>query len=200
MRFAVVGLYNSGSSAVGGMLHRLGADLGAPYFGKRLGDQNTVYESAELARELRRWWDEPRLVEQVPANERRAFLRDWLARQAARGEHAVGAKHPLLALSGTDVLDAWGPDTRFIWARRPLAASIAGLERRAWWPGREAAMQQRLWQAINELAASDIRLLTVEWDELQADPAATARAMADWLGLSPTAEAFSAAAAFVKRS
>ncbi|MCX6913612.1 MAG: hypothetical protein NT167_11280 [Verrucomicrobia bacterium] len=57
-RIAVLGVYRSGSPAVAGALHHLGVDMGPPFF-------EGFYESAGLSKQLRKWWDEPRLREQV---------------------------------------------------------------------------------------------------------------------------------------
>jgi hypothetical protein len=62
-RIAVLGLYRSGSSAAAGVLHHLGVEMGAPYWMDN-------YESARLARRLRRWWHEPDLHEHFPPAER----------------------------------------------------------------------------------------------------------------------------------
>ncbi len=200
MRFALLGLYNSGTSTLAGMLHRLGANLGPPFWQQRPGHDSKVYEADDLARELRRWWDEPQLVERVSAPERVAWLRDWIARQESRTAAATGAKHPLLSLCGPELATAWGAETRFIWARRPLEDSIAGLARRGWWPGREAAIQQRLWEALALFADSGNRLLTFDWGQVRDDPFETAAALADWLDLRPDAGQLAAAAAFVRTS
>ncbi|MBM4197918.1 MAG: hypothetical protein FJ197_12670 [Gammaproteobacteria bacterium] len=200
MRFAILGLYNSGSSAIAGMLHRLGADLGSPFFGDRPERQSTVYEAADLACELRRWWDEPNLVEQLTAAERVTALRAWIERRDTGAAPTVGAKHPLLSLCGPDLVRAWGADTRFIWARRPLEDSVAGLVRRGWWPGRETAMQQQLWDTLTRFAALNVRLLALDWDSVRADPARTARTLTDWLGLAPQPEQLADAAAYIRTS
>ena len=59
VRIAILGLFNSGSTALAGVLHQLGVNMGGPPFFKEF------YESAEIARNLRRWWSEPELVETV---------------------------------------------------------------------------------------------------------------------------------------
>ena len=64
-RIAVLGVYRSGSTAVAGALHHLGVDMGPPFF-------EGFYESAGLSKQLRRWWDEPRLVEKVGQAQARA--------------------------------------------------------------------------------------------------------------------------------
>jgi hypothetical protein len=55
-------------------------------------------------------------------------LRDWMTSQetSTRSTH-VGLKHPLLSLSASDALAAWGnDDTLFVQAHRPLSKSIDG--------------------------------------------------------------------------
>jgi hypothetical protein len=99
-RVAVLGLYRSGSSAAAGVLHHLGVEMGAPYWMDN-------YESARLARRLRRWWHEPELQERFPAPERVRKLRDWISFLEGGGAAHVGAKHPLLSLCGDDLVQAW---------------------------------------------------------------------------------------------
>lgn len=198
MRFAVLGLYNSGSSALAGMLHRLGANLGPPFWGDDPPGTGTLHEADDLARELRRWWAEPLLEARVTPAERIAYLEAWMARHEAAGAAPCGAKHPLLSLCGPDLLAAWGADTRFIWSWRPLDESIAGLTRRGWFPGREIAVQQQLWRTIEAFAASGVPVEPVEWHAVRRDPAGAARRLAGLLGLTPSAARLAAAAAWVR--
>lgn len=198
VRFAILGLYNSGSSALAGMLHRLGANLGPPFWGDRPGHQSTVYEADDLARQLRDWWAEPQLVERADRAERTAWLGSWIRRQEGLSPAPAGAKHPLLALCGREVLAAWGEDTRIIWASRPLAESVAGLTRRGWFPGREAAMQQQLWDAIESLRRGGVAMTAMEWGHTQRDPVTAAARLAGILGLEPDASQLAAAVRFVR--
>ena len=199
MRFAILGLYNSGSSALAGMLHRLGANLGPPFWCDRPGRESTVYEADDLAAALRRWWDEPALIERSTAAERIPWLRAWIRHQESTNPAPAGVKHPLLALSANDIVAAWGTDTRFIWARRPLAESVAGLTRRGWFPGCELAMQSRLWDAIHAFVGSGIAVTALDWDETRRDPAAAAMRLATLLELEPDLEQLAAAARAVRR-
>jgi len=181
------------------MLHRLGANLGPPFWGHRPGRPSTLwYEADDLARELRRWWAEPLLEEQVTAQERTSYLADWMARHEAASPASCGAKHPLLSLCGPELRAAWGPATRFLWARRPLADSIAGLARRNWFPGRETAMQHQLWDGIEAFIASGAEVVAIDWATVRRDPAATARELAGLAGLAPSAEQLADAAAWVQ--
>lgn len=197
-RFAILGLYNSGSSALAGMLHRLGANLGPPFWGDRPGRQSNVYEAGDLAQQLRDWWAEPQLVEQVGREARTAWLGEWMRQQEERSPAPAGAKHPLLALCAREVLAAWGGETRIIWAWRPLDESVAGLVRRGWFPGREAAMQQQVWDAIETLGRQGVPIESLDWRETQRDPAAAAARLADIAGLEPDASQLAAAVQFVR--
>ncbi len=198
MRFAILGLYNSGSSAIAGMLHRLGANLGPPFWRQRPGRESTVYEADDLGAALRRWWDEPELIERATCDERIGWLRAWIERQESIRSAPAGAKHPLLALTARDVVAAWGADTRFIWARRSLAESIAGLTRRGWFPGREPAMQLRLWGAIDAFVGSGHAVTAIDWEETQRDPAAAAMRLAALVDLEPDDDQVAAAASLVR--
>ncbi|MDP1635911.1 MAG: hypothetical protein Q8L69_14680, partial [Gallionellaceae bacterium] len=144
-RVAVVGLYNSGSSAVAGMLHRLGVSMGPPFWKNSMElDPGNHYESHDLAWHLRQWWDEPRLVESAPVARCRAYLRKWVELQETLTEGPVGAKHPLLAMCLDDLGNAWGDALHIVRIQRPLPDSIAGLARRHWFPGFEEGLQQRI--------------------------------------------------------
>jgi hypothetical protein len=199
LRFAILGLYNSGSTTLAGMLHRLGANLGPPFW---TNDDDTsarnYYEPYDLSSQLRLWWDEPNIIERTPAVARTRFLRLWIARQETTGGAPAGAKHPLLSLCGRELLAGWGPDTRFIWAWRDYDASVRGLARRGWFPGHEAAVQQRLWEALHVFERSVNGLVRVDWNEVRAEPAAAACRLAALAGLAPTAQQLTSAAEFVR--
>lgn len=198
MRFAILGLFNSGSSALAGMSYRLGANLGPPFWRDRPGRESTVYEADDLAGSLRRWWDEPELIERSTSAERIPWLSAWIRHQESASPAPAGVKHPLLALSANDIVAAWGTDTRFIWARRPLAESVAGLMRRGWFPGRERTMQVRLWDAIDAFQRSGIAVTPLDWAETQRDPAGAATRLAALLELNPDSEQLAAAARVVR--
>ncbi len=199
LRFAVLGLYNSGSTTLAGMLHRLGANLGPPFW--RSDDDaspHNYYEPHDLSSQLRSWWAEPDLIEQATAAVRRDCLRHWIKRREGSGAAPVGAKHPLLSLCGSDLLEAWGPATRIIWAWREFDDSVRGLVRRQWFRGREAALQQRLWDALHTFEQAQHGVVRVNWHDVRAEPAAAARRLAEATGLVPTTAQLAAAAGFVR--
>lgn len=187
----MLGLYRSGSSAAAGVLHHLGVELGAPFWMDH-------YESARLARRLRRWWHEPDLHERYPRAERVRKLGDWIGFLEAGGATHVGAKHPLLSLCGDELVAAWGPATRFVWTYRPLADSVASIRRTGWWPEPQGEqLQSRLWAEVNRFFASHEHL-RIDYAGMLADPGREIRRLIDYLGLAPDAGQFAAALASIR--
>ena len=115
---AILGLYNSGSSALSGVLYYLGVDM-EPLENYRR------YESVELSRKLREWWCEPApkvglswtdLKEGVCKADRINFLKQWIGTKRQAGVRQLAIKHPLLLLSANDLLETCGTGARFIWS------------------------------------------------------------------------------------
>ncbi len=185
-RIAVLGLYNSGSTCVARMLHQLGVNMGPPFWQRSdEGAPYNYYEPNDLAWHLRKWWDEPRCIEQVPPAQRIRYLQCWAALQECAQPGPLGAKHPLLSLCGDDLIAAWGPETRLIWSWRPLEESIARLKARGWFPGFQDSLQRRLWAALNELRARRGDVIRLDWACVLADPMAAARELASVAGIIP---------------
>lgn len=191
IRVAVLGLYRSGSSAAAGVLHRLGVEMGAPFW-------QDHYESLRLAKRLRRWWHEPDLQECFPSAERVRKLRDWVFfLEAGRATH-VGAKHPLLSLCGDDLVQAWGPAVRFVWTYRPLDESIVSIRRTGWWPEPYGEnLQRRLWDEVNRFFAGHEHL-RIDFSDMLADPAREIMRIAEYVDLHPDSEHFAAALASIQ--
>lgn len=201
-RIAVLGLYNSGSTAIAGMLHRMGVYLGRQFWEN--SDDNSPdnhYEALYLAEHLRRWWDEPKIIEKTPAADRIRFLNTWIMQRESERAGPVGAKHPLLSMCVPDLAEAWGESTCFLWCWRPLDESIAGLLRRNWWSKENMlSAQQRLWDTLHRLEGSKHRLFRLEWNQVKTDPDWGARELARLAGLEPSEEQFRTARAFVRTS
>jgi hypothetical protein len=187
-RIAVLGLFRSGSTAVAGVLHHLGVDMGEPFF-------ESFFESDWLARQLRSWWNEPYLLELFPQVERIRVLREWVHDRETNGSSHVGMKHPLLSLCTSDLLEAWGNKTRFIWAHRPIEDSIASLYRLTSWENPEI-VQWTLWDALAEFFANQEHL-RVEFSQMMRQPALEIERIALFVGLRPTEEQFQAATRFI---
>lgn len=201
-RIAVLGLYNSGSTVLAGMLHRLGVNMGPPFWANSVeADEDNYYEPMDLNWHLRRWWDEPKQVEMVPAEERIRFLENWATLQEGIRPGPIGAKAPMLSLCGPDLIAAWGKaGLRFIWSWRPFDESLAGLQRREWFKGHDLAeIQQKIWNTISAFdSAHPGLLIRHEWNRVKKDPLAAARELASLAGIQPTPEQYQYAAELVK--
>ena len=198
-RIAILGLYNSGSTALAGMLVRLGVNMGPPYWAdSHPQSPSNYYEPYDLAWHLRNWWNEPELVERVVTARRVEFLKLWVRLQESVGFRAVGAKHPLLSLCVPDLISAWGERTRFIWSYRPLAESVSGLARRGWFRGQEERVQLRLWESLHEVESSTAHIIRIDWTHVTNDPVLAAEELATLADLHPSTEQIQAAAAFVR--
>ena len=200
-RIAILGLYNSGSTALAGMLFRMGVNMGPPYWADSRPDSaSNFYESYDLSWHLRNWWTEPDLVERVAAARRIRFLQLWVQLQESVGFRVVGAKHPLLSLCVSDLVVAWGAAARFIWSYRPFDESVSGLKRRGWFEGHEHRVQLRLWESLQEIQGSTPGMVKLDWSHVREDPLSAARELATLADLRPSAAQLEAAASFVRRS
>ncbi len=200
VKIAILGLYNSGSTALAGALHRLGVHMGAPFwYNSDEQAKNNFYEPWDLACLLLFWWSEPDIRENTPRHIRIACLANWVCLRQCYSQTAVGAKHPLLCLCGDDLLTAWGADTIFLRAYRPLDESIERLRARHWFPEREEPLQRRMWHALDNFCARQPHL-SIEYHRLRRHPAAVLREIAEYAHLQPTAAQWSAAEAFIDRA
>lgn len=197
---ALLGLYNFGSTALAGALHRLGVHMGPPFwYSSDDNAKNNYYEPWDLACQLRYWWNEPILRENTNRKIRIACLANWLRMRRGLHQGVVGAKHPLLCLCGDDLLTAWGADTLFLRACRPLEESIARLKARNWFSPHEERLQRTLWQALEQFCARQPHL-RVEYHRLRSEPAAVIGEIAASAHLNPTASQLAAAAASIHRA
>ena len=186
---AVVGTYRCGSSVVAEMLHRLGVDMGAPFFGE-------YFEPSDLASWLRRCWNEPKLFTAEPTSNRVEYLRHWMAFRGERS--AIGCKHPLLALSLDDIVQAWGEEAKFVWCKRPIDDSITSLEKMNWWPnGRE--IQEKLLEKLESFFPRENAIVVDFQDSLQ-HPELVVERLVDFLGIAPSPEQIASARRVVRQS
>ena len=188
-RIAVLGVYRSGSTAVAGALHHLGVDMGPPFF-------EGFYESAWLSEQLRRWWNEPRLREKVSQAKRVRVLADWIQEREQGGAKWVGMKHPLLSLCGEDLVQAWGPEIRFIRCCRPLGDSINSLKRL----GRTVDgqfLQGTLMAALDRFFAGREHL-AVEFADLMSNPRREVERLMEYLNITADAEKIDSAIRFIE--
>ncbi|HEY7158747.1 MAG TPA: hypothetical protein VH575_32685 [Gemmataceae bacterium] len=196
-RIAVLGLYNSGSTALAGVLHRLGVDMGAPFwFNSDDNSPRNFYEPWDLGCMLRYWWNEPAIREMTERATRVACLANWIRLREGVHQGAAGAKHPLLCLCGDDLVEAWGTQTLFVRAYRPLGESIARLRLRRWFAGHEDRLQLNLWDAAENFCTRQPHL-RVEYHRLKREPAAVLGEVVAYTRLTPTAEQMATAVAFI---
>jgi hypothetical protein len=183
MRVAVVGLYDSGSTCVAGILHRLGVDMGAPYW---QNSSNNFYEPYDLSCSLRHFWREPYGDERTPDTTRIEILRNWVLMREALGNSNIGAKHPLLSLSLKDMLTAWGEETKFIWCYRSLDESISQLKQRKWFGSRTKQLQKKLWESLESFNSDHpLKFKKIEFHEMRREREKTVNDVVNFLGISP---------------
>lgn len=198
-RVAVLGLYNSGSTVLAGMMHRLGLNMGAPFFASSDDDaDNNYYEPRDLSARLRRWWREPEMLAAEPRAARVAYLSAWAERTESLRAGRACAKHPLLSLSAPDLVEAWGSDTAFVWAYRPLEDSVRGLVRRGWFRGHEREAQRALWDALHAFEAEHGHVTRIALADVLADRNSVVDTLLSVAGVGATPEQREAAIAFVR--
>ena len=186
---AVVGTYRCGSSIVAEMLHNLGVDMGAPFYGD-------FYEPSDLATWLRRCWNEPQLTSTESQSSRVAYLRNCIASRGNRGK--VGCKHPLLSLLLDDIVDAWGAETKFVWCRRPIDDSVLALEKMNWWPN-ERTIQEKLFSNLEKFFPR-AKGLVIDFEDSTDRPHEVVERLIDFLELSPSGQEVANAVKVVKKS
>ncbi|WP_372726373.1 hypothetical protein [Novipirellula sp.] len=166
MRIVVIGLYNSGSTCVAGVLHRLGVDMGAPYW----HENECFYEPYDLSCILRHFWPEPDCQSQAHERIRVEVFRNWILGRESLGSSPCGAKHPLFCLSLADLRKAWGEQTVFVWIQREREASIAGLRKRNWFGEMTEPIQNKLWNAVHDFNFENANVLKLQYDAILQDP------------------------------
>jgi hypothetical protein len=188
MRIAVLGLYNSGSTALAKCLHRLGVNMGNRFwYVNEPESENNFYEPFELRESLARIWEEGKFVERKPQPYRVKMLRKWIKTQERKTGTHFGAKHPLLALSPEDLPLAWGEDVQYILAARNLSSSVAGLLRRKWFPEAESvAVQETMSRKLEAFFANaEHQALRLDYDFVTREPAAAVDRLIEYLRLPP---------------
>jgi hypothetical protein len=126
------------------------------------------------------------------------ILKQWIQKQERVGLEWIGMKHPLLSLCGPDLLKAWGPSVRFIWAWRPLENSINSLVKLNWWTSDVSIQSQRiLWDATTNFFA-DHEHLRIDFATLMANPRRKTMRIIDYLGLEPAEDQIVAATNYIQ--
>jgi hypothetical protein len=105
-------------------------------------------------------------------------------------------KHPLLSLCGEDLVQAWGPETRFVRCCRPLADSIDSLRRL----GRSVNgefLQGTLMAALDRFFAGREHL-GVEFADLMTNPRREVERLIDYLRITADGERIESAIRFIE--
>lgn len=202
---AVVGPFRGGTSCTAGVLNNLGIYMGAKFKPANKANPKGFFEAQALAQICRQSFKEPWMRERVRKDRRTEQLKQWgdNRKREANAKKIVmaGGKHPTLCLMVEELVEAWGPMTKFVAVNRPLADVKASLDKLRWgWCSRAKAgippmMRMKRDKALESIDPNNV--IQLEFKELLADPDEQIHRLADLLGISPTQEQFDAAIDFV---
>jgi hypothetical protein len=201
-RFLVVlAPWSSGSSAVTGILERLGGFTCPPHFQTYDPLTPSSFEPAVLRQILLKHIDEHALA--IKGNRLRlgVEIQQWLARavrDAGSDEPPVVVKHPLLSMLVPELSSIIQP--LFIVVRRPYA-DIERTRQRRDWPaiyGRIGAgiLYDRIY---SDLAALDMAFCDLYFPDLLAHPEREIARLAEYAGLAGDTDKFRDALEFLRR-
>ena len=196
----VCGPWGSGTSAVAGMLHRLGAVGVEPYFQTRDERTQNSYESTAFREFLLALSNEETVTANADADLRIAAelekFRNQLALDTGAGR-SFFLKHALSALFLPYICNAF--DTRLIYVVRPIADIETTRLRRAWPPQFGAKGAEIIYaHMFRTLADRAFPTTIVRYAELLGSPIQCARQLAEFAGLDNTERAIEHAAAFIR--
>lgn len=191
----VIGLHSSGSSALAGVLHRLGVYMGKNFRGAHDGG----HEDNRLARLCESVLPFPRTkIRGLDRTIRQRLLAWYRSTEAERPSNEFtrsGGKYPHLCVLGRLL-----PPGQLVSIDRPLSESIASLQRRC--PKRDPEQlrlhQEYLWEAKQRLFETRPPALSVTYEELVEDPAGVIASLSAVLRLSPTEKQLESALAYVR--
>lgn len=176
----VLGLHNSGSSALAGVIHKLGVSMGDLWAPAAHDKNGGGFEARYLAKLCERLMPFPSTQLKVPERAVAPALLKWMnSRKGIR----LGMKYPHLCYFAQFL-----PDVQVIHADRPLAESVRGLQRRE--RGRTCERKCRTIQTYLEghkrayLQSHDH--LNVKYADLLKDPRGQIERLCHYLDISPT--------------
>lgn len=192
----VCGPWSSGTSAVAGLLAKLGLEGGAPYFKTR--DERTPNSFESLAfRELVQALAAEESVE-LTADASLAAERLREFKQGMEARKPIFLKYPLSALLIPQICGAFR--ARLVYVLRPLEEIEATRLRRGWPAHLGAAGARRIYASMFEaLVEQRFPTHVVRYAELLDDPLATAADIARFAGVKADPAALEAAAGFIRR-
>lgn len=204
----VCGPWSSGTTAVAGMLHKLGLKGMGPFF--KTNDERTQnsYESQAFRQTIKSIASEEQVQLTVPrkqALERLVAFRDQVVEQVYGGESGVeGAppiflKYPLSAVAIPEIGKVF--QTRMVYVIRSLKDIEATRVRREW-PAHLGTMgAQKIYsEMFKALVNLPIPTQLIRYPELLARPRMHAKLLADLTGVAPTEDKIAQATAFVKNA
>jgi len=199
----VLGMWCGGTSAVAGVLHRLGVFM-ASEFDWAGREPHDIWEDLRLAHICRDAFDftDPcgQLRNDPVVFERK--LRRW-ADEHRRGARAVGArpgvKNPHLSIVVESLRSAWGPIVPVV-VDRPVGKVVSSLTRCGWWKDEDERIEvTKHTFAARDRALGDAPRIRVDFEELRAEPVAAIGRLVAELGLTVTQEQLDAAAELILR-
>jgi len=193
----VAGIHRSGSSAVAGVLHRLGVHMGGPFLKTEPDNPRGYYEDDALVainRHIVQWRD-PSSYKFLPKDNRR-----YLHYVLRRKRDLWGVKDPRLCFTlgqFARALERAGEDYAIMRVRRHLKHSISSLADREGWPRDLArdvlkAHRQALEQNLERYEATEVR-----YDDLIDHTKQTIEELVEKLGLDPNEGQMANAVRFV---
>jgi len=168
----VLGAWGSGTTAITGVLDRLGAYTCPPHF--NTNDPRTLcsYESVDLRNILLRYINEQDITIIGRRDHLIAELQQWfkyISENKALNNQTIAVKHPLLSIIVSDLLPALNP--KIITVKRPYEDIERSRIRRKW-PAiyGKLGAQQLNNSATKSLKKTDADVLNVPYKELLKSP------------------------------
>ena len=201
----ICGPWGSGTSAVAGLLERMGGFGLGPYFMTNDPDTPNSYESIAFRDLILQYASQPTIspIPSVPGAVQSALRRlQQRIEQQEFGPYDVHStktifvKHPLSALLISEICEAF--DTKLIYVMRPLEDIERTRLRRNWLPYFGAAGATAIYQYMADaLTQLTNPTMTIDYTDLLASPMAHARDIARFADLQPSAAELDNAVAFI---
>ena len=202
----ICGPWGSGTTAVAGMIEKLGARGFGPYY--HTGDAQTPnsFELIAFKETISRLASD-RTVSLIPATQKtqmtelrrlhRRIERQELRPNDPQGSSPIFLKDPISALLIPQICDVF--DTKLIYVVRPLE-DIERTRIRRGWPARFGGEGAKIiYRAMNDFERTASRPIhTLQYAGLLSDPAKYAQELANFSGLEPTPAQFKLAIDFVR--
>ena len=201
----ICGPWSSGTTAVAGMLDKLGVDGMGPFFQTNDARTKNSFESLAFRAVIDQLADEKTLELKVERPKAVKILKAFREKLEADGgaeknaEKVIFLKYPLSALLIPQIARVF--DTRLIYVLRPLKDIEATRVRRGWASHLGAAGAQVLYSKMFQVLVDlPIPTLVVRYPELLATRRRHAKQIATFCGLEVEKESIDAAAESVRKS